>query len=189
MDPVNEQPRLHTMVKEAASSVEARHLLLHTPNGPSHATLQQFASGVVTDIGTGTEYEMNQKADSVMQEWARPGFRFPRKDEQVFESLGRTTTLARLMGHSEVYDPEKYRDVRTGNLTGAVSLADWPGRHGKNGGGYHYAFAGTKIIASPTLPPGHGINLAPSREEFVSTMRQIISLQKTVGLVTEFVLG
>ena len=99
-----------------------------------------------------------------------------------------TVTLAMLMGYKVVYDPS-YIDMRRMNLTGAVPLAQWPGRSGKNRGGYQYAFTGTTILASPTLPPGHGINMAPNSKEFIQTMRQAIELQKTVGPLVELVLG
>jgi hypothetical protein len=98
-----------------------------------------------------------------------------------------TVTLAMLMGYKVVYDPT-YADVRR-NLTGEVPLAQWPGRAGKNGGGYQYAFTGTLILASPTLPPGHGIKMAPGTKEFIQTMRQVSELQNTVGPFAELVLG
>jgi hypothetical protein len=131
---------------------------------------------------------MGQKADAVMQEWVGEGFRFQREREPAYENLKSTVTLAMLMAYKIVYDPT-YADVRRMNLTGAVPLAKWQGRSGKNGGGYQYAFTGTTLLASPTLPPGHGINTAPSTEEFIRTMHQMIELQKTVGSLVELVLG
>jgi hypothetical protein len=131
--------------------------------------LPKLISGVQSEIGTGTQYETGQKADAVMQKWAGEGFRYQREREPAYEDLKSTVTLAMLMGYKVVYDPE-HRDLRRENLTGAVPLAEWPGRAGKNGGGYQYAFTGMTILASPTLPPGHGINMAPSTEEFLRTM-------------------
>jgi hypothetical protein len=148
----------------------------------------QLISGAQTEIATGTEYEMGQKADEVMQKWAGEGFRYQREREPVYEDLKSTVALAMLMGYKVVYDPT-YVDMRRMNLTGAVPLAKWPGRSGKNGGGYQYAFTGTTLLASPTLPPGHGINMAPSTEEFIQTMRQATELQKTVGPFAEVILG
>ena len=98
------------------------------------------------------------------------------------------TIMTQRAGHKVVFDPA-HADVRRKNLTGVVPLAQWPGRSGRNGGGYQYAFTGTTILASPTLPPGHGINMAPSTEEFIRTMRQAVELQKTVGPLVELVLG
>ena len=178
------------MLKDARSDSrrETRHLLIHSAEGPSVTVLTKLVSGVQSEIGTGTKFEMSQKADSVMQDWAREDFRYRRDREPAYEDLKSTVTLAMVMGYEIVFDPD-YRDLRKMNLTGAVPLAQWPGRSGKNGGGYEYAFTGTTIIASPTLPPGHGINMAPSREESVRVMQQTIALQKTVGPVAEFVLG
>lgn len=187
---MKDYPTLHTMVKDAQSGSphEVRHLLIHSVEGPGVTVLTKLVSGVQSEIGTGTQYETGQKADAVMQEWAGEGFRYQRDREPAYEDLKSTITLAMLMGYRVVFDPD-YRDVRRRNLTGAVPLAQWPGRSGKNGGGYQYAFTGTTIIAFPTLPPGHGINMAPSREEFVRVMQQVIALQETVGPVDELVLG
>jgi hypothetical protein len=131
---------------------------------------------------------MGQKADAVMQEWVGEGFRFQREREPAYEDLKSAVTLAMLMGYKIVYDPT-YADVRRMNLTGAIPLANWPGRSGKSGGGYQYAFTGTTLLASPTLPPGHRVNMAPSTAELIQTMRQAIELQKTVGPFAELVLG
>lgn len=187
---MNDYPTLHTMVKDARSGSphEVRHLLIHSVEGPGVTVLTKLVSGVKSEIGTGTQYETGQKADAVMQEWAREGFRYQREREPAYEDLQSTITLAILMGYKVVFDPA-YADVRRMNLTGAVPLAQWPGRTGENGGGYQYAFTGTTILASPTLPSGHGINMAPSTEEFLQTMRQAIELQKTVGPFAELVLG
>jgi len=187
---MNDYPTLHTMVKDVTktSPHQVRHLIVVPVDGSKVTVLMQLISGTQSEIATGTEYEMGQTADSVMQEWAKEGFRYRREREPAYEDLKSTVTLAMLMGYKVVYDPT-YVDVRRMNLTGAVPLAKWPGRSGKNGGGYQYAFTGTTILASPTLPPGHGINMAPSTEEFIQTMRQAIELQKTVGSLVELVLG
>jgi hypothetical protein len=187
---MNEHPTLYTMVKDARSGSphEVRHLLIHSVKGPSATVLTKLVSGVQSEIGTGTQYEMEQKANAVMQEWAGEHFRFGREREPAYEDLKSTMTLAMLMGYKVVFDPE-YADVRRMNPIGQVALTQWPGRSGKNGGGYQYAFTGTTIIASPTLPPGHGINMAPGSEETIRVMQQIIVLQKTVGPLYELVLG
>jgi hypothetical protein len=187
---MNEYPTLHTMVKDVTktSPHQVRNLIVVPVDGSRVTVLMQLISGTQTEIATGTEHEMGQKADSVMQEWAKEGFRYQREREPAYEDLKSAVTLAMLMGYEVVYDPT-YVDVRRMNLTGTVPLAKWPGRSGKNGGGYQYAFTGTTILASPTLPPGHGINMAPSTEEFIQTMRQAIELRKTVGSLVELVLG
>lgn len=187
---MNDYPTLHTMVKDARSGSphEVRHLLIHPVEEPNDKVLTKLIAGVQSEIATGKLYEMEQRADAVMQEWAREGFRYQREREPAYEELKSTVTLAMIMGYKVIYDPT-YVDVRRMNLTGAVPLSQWPGRAGRNGGSYQYAFTGTTILASPTLPPGHGINMAPSTEEFVQTMRQAIALQKTVGSLVELVLG
>ena len=187
---MHDYPTLHTMVKDATktSPHQVRHLVVVPVDGSKVTMLMQLISGTQAEIATGTEYEMGQKADAVMQGWAGDGFRYQREREPAYEDLKSAVTLAMLMGYKVVYDPT-YVDMRRMNLTGAVPLAKWPGRAGKNGGGYQYAFTGTTLLASPTLPPGHGINMAPSTEEFIQTMRQAIELQKTVGSLVELVLG
>lgn len=179
---------MHTMLRDSGKeSPEVRRLITRELDGPSLNVLQQLISGVVTEIDRGTEYEMREKAQAIRREWAHEGFRPPHKDKPVWESLKETVTLAKLMGFKVVHDPAA-QDVR--NHTGAVPLDRWPGRHGKNGGDYLYAFTGMEILASPTLPPGHGINLSPSSgKEFVSTMQQAIAAQKTVGPHARFPLA
>ena len=187
---MHDYPTLHTMVKDARSGSphEVRHLLIHPIKGESGSVLTKLISGVQSEVATGNFYEMEQKADTVMHEWAGEGFRYQREREPAYEDLKATVTLAMLMGYKVVYDPS-HVDMRRMNLTGAVPLAQWSGKSGKNGGGYQYAFTGTTILASPTLPPGHGINMAPTTEEFIRTMGQAIALQKTVGQFAELVLG
>jgi hypothetical protein len=187
---MHDYPTLHTMVKDATqtSPHQVRHLVVVSVDGSKATVLMQLISGTQTEIATGTEYEMGQKADALMQEWAGEGFRFQREREPAYEDLKSAVTLAMVMGYKIVFDPA-YADVRKMNLTGAVPLSKWPGRAGKNGGGYLYAFTGTTLLASPQLPPGHGINMAPGTEEFIQTMRRVIELQKTVGTMVELVLG
>ena len=110
---------------------------------------------------------------------AKEGFRDRREREPAYEDLKSTVTLAMLMGYKVIYDP----------TYAAVSLAQWPGKAGKNGGGYQYAFTGRTILASPTLPPEHGMKIAPGAEDFLQTMRQVIALRQTVGPFFEIVLG
>jgi len=176
------------MVKEAdrGSLREVRHLAVHSFQDLNVAVLTRLVSGVQSDIGTGKLYEMVKWADSVTHEWAREGFRYQRNP--VYEDLKSAVTLAMLMGYEVIYDPECV-DVGTTNLTGAVPLTQWPGRSGKNGGGYEYAFTGTKMVASPTLAPGLGINMATHQEELAQTMCQAIDLLNSVGPVVELVLG
>src|ERR1700720_2573443 len=90
------EPTLHTMIKTTTEAPDdmPRYLLVHSVNGPSDSTLRKFVHGALTEIDTGTEYEMNQRADALMREWASEGFRSPRENEMVWESLERAITLA-----------------------------------------------------------------------------------------------
>jgi hypothetical protein len=187
---MNDYPTLHTMIKDARndSPHEVRHLLIRPVEEQDDEVLTKLISGVQSEIARGKHYEMEQKADAVMQEWAKEGFRYQREREPAYEDLKSTVTLAMLMGCKVVYDPA-YVNMQKRNLTGAVPLAQWPGRSGKNGGGYQYAFTGTTLLATPTPPPGHGINMAPSPKEFIQTMRQLIEAQNSVGPFVELVLG
>lgn len=151
---MHDYPTLHTLLKDVTktSPHQVRHLVIVPVDGSKVTVLLQLISGTQTEIATGTEYEMCQKADTVMQEWAGEGFRFQREREPAYEDLKSAVTLAMLMGYKVVYDPT-YADVRRMNLMGTVPLAKWPGRSGKNGGGYQYAFTGTTLLASPEVAP------------------------------------
>src|ERR1700685_4485108 len=126
---MHDYPTLHTMVKDMTktSPHQVRHLVVIPVAGSKVTVLMQLISGTHTEIATGTEYEMGQKADAVMQEWVEEGFRFQREREPAYENLKSAVTLAMLMGYKIVYDPT-YVDVRRMNLTGAVPLAKWTGR-------------------------------------------------------------
>ena len=126
---MNNHPTLHTMVKDARSGspYEVRHLLIHSVEGAKVTLLTKLISGDQSEIATGTEYDMDQKANAVMQEWAKEGFRYQHEREPVYEDLKSTVTLAMLMGYQVVFDPE-YRDVRRMNFTGTVPLTQWPGK-------------------------------------------------------------
>src|SRR5258708_33319476 len=134
---MDKHPTLHTMVRQ--SPYEARHLLIRSVDGSLVTNLIQLVSGNETGLGAGTEYEMDRKAEALMEEWAREGFRPLREpNERAWESLRETIALLSLMGYNVVYDHD-YKDLR-GNFTGAVPLDQWQGKQGKNGGSYKYAF-------------------------------------------------
>src|SRR3982074_1379498 len=101
---MNDYPTLHTMVKDARRDAphEVRHLLIHPVEGPSSEVLTNVISGVQSEIATGKHYEMEQKADAVMQEWAGEGFRYQREHDPAWEDLKSTVTLAILMGFTVV---------------------------------------------------------------------------------------
>ena len=176
---------LHTLTKQSPNN-EVRHLVLHLVNGSHETILSQITNCAETKIATGTEYDMRQEAITLAQTWAtEEGFVFPREGVPVFDSLKNTVALAVIMGHTLVYDP----NLAAQNVTGAVPLTRWPGMTAKNGGGYEYAYDGLKIIARPTLPPGHGLDMAPTKAEFIAVMQKATALLATVGPMREFLLG
>jgi hypothetical protein len=149
----------------------------------------------MSTIADGTEYEMRQQAETLAREWIeKEGFRFPSERVPVFESLKETIKLALIMGYTVVHD-NKYinnnmTDPQKRNPLGVVPLADWPGMTAKNRGGYEYAFDGSTIVARPTLPPNHGLNMKPKNaEETVAVLQKAMALQKTVGDTATFLLG
>jgi hypothetical protein len=65
------------MIKDTTESTpyEIRHLLIRSIDGSRVTVLIKLISGSQSELAAGTEHEMRQKADSVMQEWAKEGFR------------------------------------------------------------------------------------------------------------------
>lgn len=101
--------------------------------------LAELADGVEKEIAIGTQFEMTQKADALIQEWVTDhGFKYRSPSDPIFEPLDRTIELARKMGYTVVYDPRSRNlnpaDGRL-NATGAVHLAQWRGMTPKSGGG------------------------------------------------------
>lgn len=177
---------LHTLVQQD-SSREARHLLLDTISGPDRTVLTQMLDGVETEIATGTEYEMGQKATGVAQQWiTAEGFRFE-KTESVFDCHKNTIALAAACGFTVIYDPQ-YHSPR--NFTGVVSLAQWPGMAGRHGENYEYAFDGiTRITARPALPPNHGLNLEPKADEFLAVVQRLVEIRNAIGPTVDLLLA
>jgi len=63
---MNDYPTLHTMVKDVTktSPHQVRHLIVVPVDGSKVTMLMQLICGAQTEIATGTEYEMGQKANS-----------------------------------------------------------------------------------------------------------------------------
>ena len=188
-------PTLRTVVKKSPGHHEARHLLIHSVDGSLETVLSQMTNGFVTRIATGTEYEMKKRADEMVQSWIdNEGFQFPRENAPVFEPLKHAIALATSMGYTHLYDA-RYKNITLSgpgkmNITGAVRLAEWPGLAGKNGGDYEYALEGNgTLIASPTLPRGHGLNMTPqTAEETISVLQKAVALKESVGPTVTFLL-
>jgi hypothetical protein len=164
---------------------EIQHLLLTSIDGTNQAVLSAMAGGTETEIARGAQYEMEDKA----REYITAGkFRVAGDDDKIFEPLRNTMALAIACGHTIVYDP-RYKKFPQ-NPIGTVPLNSWPGLTGNNGGGYEYALDGLKILARPTLPPNHGLNMKPpTNAEMVNVMRSAIKILNTVGPAAEFILG
>jgi hypothetical protein len=175
------------------SETKVRHLLIYLLDGARVTKLVELANGIEREIGTGTQFEMTQRADALVQDWvARDGFEHRPPDDPVFESLERTISLAEKMGYTTVYDPRSQNPNPTGgrlNLTGAIPLAQWRGMTPKGGGGYLYALDGMKILARPTLPANHGLNMSPAREDLPTVLLKAAKALNTVGPFAEFILG
>lgn len=169
-----------------------RHLLIDLVDGAHETNLVRLSDGLETPIATGTQYEMQQKADALVQLWiTNEGFKLPPNDKPVFEPLERTVALAMRMGFTIVWDPRfRKLDRPPLNPTGAVPLATWPGLTPENGGGYEYAFDQMRLHARPTLPPGHELGIAPSDpKEFAAFVLKATALLDAVGPRGEFLLG
>jgi hypothetical protein len=111
-------------------------------------------------------------------------------DTPNFGSLKEAVALATASGYKIIYDNRHKSTQPPFNITGAVCLSKWPGLTGKNGGGYEYAFTGTTIIARPTLPPDHGMNLRPKdNKETLEVLRQAAQILEEVGPTAEFLLA
>ena len=101
------------------------------------------------------------------------------------------------MGYTIIYD----RELTSGtaalrkighpiNLTGEVQLSQWPGRTGKNGGAYEYAFGHMKIYAQPRLSLPPDLRRAPEGgKEFAAFLSKIISLRNDIGPSGEFLIA
>jgi len=111
-------------------------------------------------------------------------------DTPNFGSLKDAVALALASGYKIIYD-QRYKSLRPPfNATGAVPLTEWPGLQGRNGGGYEYAFDSLTIIARPTLPPNHGLNMRPKdNKETLDVLRQAAEKLKEVGPTVTFLLG
>lgn len=178
----------YSLIKEKRPGRDVRHLLIQSVDGARLTNLLKLEAGVKTELASGTEYEMRKKAEALMREWVeKEGFKLVADSNKAYAPLEHTAALAALMGYTVVYDPTREQGI---NVMGATPLAHWPGMAAKNGGGYEYAFDGATLLAQPTLPPNHGLNMEPdSTEEFAAVMGKAIAILKTVGPHAQFVLG
>jgi len=181
---VSTRPRLHTLFQ----GTKVRHLLIEGAD-PGAKNLIQLENGVPTVIFTGKQYEVEQKAHSLMAEWSKTERFEYRKDGDppAFEALRPTITLVTLMGYTRIHDPKQQKGM---NLIGVVPLAQWRGWKDKNGDDYEYGFDGTTIFGQPKVTAAHGVNMEPkTNEEFVATLKKVGELRKSLGPTHTFILG
>jgi hypothetical protein len=131
-------------------------LLIYEEDGPSKNVIRQLEGGVLTEIATGTQYEMRQKADELEKAWIDDeGFRS--ETASVFEPFDHAIALLKNMGYTAVFDDRyKNMDPRRGamNGTGKVPLSKWPGVAGRNGEKYQYSYEENGTLrACPIVPP------------------------------------
>ena len=178
------RPRLHTL----SQGSRVRRLLIEG-NDLADKTLSQLVDGVRTVVARGKQYEVENKADSLMQEWIKnEGFEYRKEGgPPAFEPLQPTITLVMLMGYTKIYDPKQKKGM---NLIGEVPLAQWQGWKDKNGEDYEYGFNGTTLYGKPKVTAKHGVNMTPkNNEELIAVLRQATQIEKSLGPVQTFILG
>lgn len=175
---LDQQPSLYSLHKGST----VRHLLVEG-NDPGAKTLSRLDNGVRTVVATGTHYEMDQKAMALIQEWCEnEGFKWRSDDgAPVWESLQGVVALAKLMGHTNLYEA-------THIFGTAVPLDRWQGCRDKNGDDYQYGYTGTMIEALPRVTAKHGINMSPSNEELFAMLSKSIEIRKALGPNRRFML-
>lgn len=181
---MNRHARVYTLHKGSA----VRHLLIEGDDNAAK-TLSKLEDGERTVVATGTHYEMDQKATSLMGEWMKnEGFKYRKDaDPPVFESLKAVVALTTLVGYQHVYDP-KCKNMR--NMTGLVPLAHWQGWKDTLGNDYEYGFTGTTIFVQPRVTANHGVNMRPKdNQELMETFRKAIAVRKSLGPEQELVIG
>jgi len=175
---LRKHPTLYTLNK----GWTVRHLLIEGDD-PGAKTLSKLENGIRTVVATGTHYEMDQKAMSLIQEWCqKEDFKWKDDDAPVWESRREIIALAKLMGHTSLYDA-RYITAQ------AVPLDRWQGCRDKNGDDYQYAYNLTTIEAWPKVTAKHGINMKPAtKEEFLREMQKAIEIRKDLGPEQKFML-
>ena len=169
-----------------ASDGEVRHLVQDIIDGSAKTEVFSFIRGVETLLGKGTEYETGQRANLAMLDWIDEGFK-QTDSEKAFEPLAYTVALAKRLGHTTVYDNRfKQMNRLPLNATGEVSLDQWPGLPGQNGGSYVYALSHLTIYA--VAKPAQPITLPKGMSGF-GFAKTLLALKDTYGSPEEFLLG
>jgi len=114
---------------------EVRRLLIDSVNGLGRTTLSQLIGTDHKDIDTGTQFEMEERADNLAQTWLKEGFESPTENSPPpYESLEAVIKISIIMGHNQLSIPTSLNPIR------AVPLAQWHRLVPKNNGSYEYAF-------------------------------------------------
>jgi len=162
---------------------EVRRLLIDSVNGPGLTTLSQLIGADHTDIGAGTQYEMEQRANLLAQTWLKEGFESPPENSSPpYESLEAVIKIASIMGHKQISIPNRLNPI------GAVPLAQWRGLAPKNNGSYEYAFDGFYIYAQGALPPNHNLTWPKDTKEWSGFLAKAKALREAVGPPGKFLL-
>ncbi len=178
---------MHPTLFTLSEGSRVRHLLIEG-NDPGAMSLCQLVDGVRTVVATGTQYEMDKKAQSIMREWTgQDGFKYKkREDPPVFEPLKHVIALALLMGYTKVIDPKCKQGP---NLLGEVPLASWQGWKDKSGTDYEYGYTGSTLYGQPKVTAKHGVNMTPKdNTELFASMKKALEIRKALGPDDEFLL-
>ena len=161
-----------------------RHLLIEVDD-PGAKTLSRLDNGVRSVIATGTLYEMDERAMSLVEEWGtKEGFKYRgHNDPPAWECLRDIIVLTKIMGHTTLYD------ATNRPFPVPIPLDHWQGCKDKNGDDYQYGYTGTTIEACPRVTSQHGINMTPAtNEELLAEMRKAITIRKALGPERKFIL-
>jgi hypothetical protein len=162
---------------------EVRRLLIDSVNGPGLTTLSQLIGTAHTDIATGTQYEVGQRADSLAQAWLKEGFESSSENgPPPYESLEGVIKIASILGHAQISIPNRLNPI------GPVSLTQWRGLVPKNNGSYEYAFDGFYIHAQGALPPNHNLTCPKDVKEWPAFLAKVQALREAVGPPGKFLL-
>ncbi len=106
-------------------------------------------------------------------------------DTPNFGSLDDAKAAATASGYKVVYD-DRYNSTPPLNVTGAVSLKEWPGISGKNGEAYEFWFDGGYIHARPAISSSD-VNVDPKNT--LEFLRRVIEIRKAIGPEIPFLVG
>jgi hypothetical protein len=162
---------------------EVRRLLIDSVNGPGRTTLSQLIGTDHKDIDTGTQFEMEERANNLAQTWLKEGFESPTENSPPpYESLEAVIKISIIMGHNQLSIPTRLNPI------GAVPLTQWHGLVPKNNGSYEYAFDEFYIYAQGALPPNHNLAAPTDVKEWPAFLAKVKARREAVGPSGKFLL-